>query len=300
MFQAAPRTGGAASVVLPAIRPRTGTPAAVSRRIEATGAGGGAPGLRIPLPLNATPSSHIVIRKTGFDSEEGRGLWRQPPRHGPGPADLGDRRTGRRRHLTARQVRSRPSETETQGRWPQARNRAVLFGMAAFVGCLVLMVLSFTHHLRAAHGGDLALGGLPDRRGHVCRARRARRADRDHRLKGLTGLAGPRSTVSDDFALMKRDDCDAGSEPAGGPGKPMSRGEASVYLDGPWSRLGQRQRHAFPHRGERRRSSCCCTGSPDSGGPGGVELHHAQRRRLSRGGRGPARLRRERQTAARL
>ena len=92
---------------------------------------------------------------------------------------------------------------------------AVLFGMAAFVGCLVLMVLSFAYAygLNAAGiwlwaaflivaGTYVVLAGLAVLIGVT-------------RFKHLTGLRKTRSTVSDDIALIKRDDSDSGKQPAG-------------------------------------------------------------------------------------
>jgi uncharacterized membrane protein YqjE len=92
---------------------------------------------------------------------------------------------------------------------------AVLFGMAAFVGCLVLMVLSFAYAygLNAAGiwlwaaflivaGTYVVLAALAVLIGVT-------------RFKHLTGLRKTRSTVSEDLALIKRDDSGSGSEPAG-------------------------------------------------------------------------------------
>ena len=91
---------------------------------------------------------------------------------------------------------------------------AVLFGMAAFVGCLVLMVLSFAYAygLNAAGiwlwaaflivaGTYVVLAGLAVVIGVT-------------RFKHLTGLRKTRRTVSDDLALIKRDDSGSGKEPA--------------------------------------------------------------------------------------
>jgi hypothetical protein len=86
---------------------------------------------------------------------------------------------------------------------------AVLFGVAAFVGCLVLMVLSFAfaYGLMAlgiwgwaafliVAGTYVLLAGLAVLVGFT-------------RFKGLTGLRRTRTTVSDDLALIKRDDTDS-------------------------------------------------------------------------------------------
>ena len=92
---------------------------------------------------------------------------------------------------------------------------AALFGMAAFVGCLVLMVLSFAFAyglntlgiwLWAAFlivaGTYVVLAALAILIGYT-------------RFKGLTGLRKTRSTVSEDLALIKRDDSGSVSASAG-------------------------------------------------------------------------------------
>ncbi|HUZ50944.1 MAG TPA: phage holin family protein [Streptosporangiaceae bacterium] len=92
---------------------------------------------------------------------------------------------------------------------------AVLFGVAAFVGCLVLMVLSF-----AFAYGLMALGiwgwaaFLIVAGTYVLLAALAVLVGFT-RFKGLTGLRKTRSTVSDDLALMKRDDTGSVSGSAG-------------------------------------------------------------------------------------
>ena len=86
---------------------------------------------------------------------------------------------------------------------------AVLFGVAAFVGCLVLMVLSF-----AFAYGLMALGiwgwaaFLIVAGTYVLLAALAVLVGFT-RFKGLTGMRKTRSTVSDDLALIKRDDTDS-------------------------------------------------------------------------------------------
>lgn len=92
---------------------------------------------------------------------------------------------------------------------------AVLFGMAAFVGCLVLMVLSFAYAygLMAAGiwgwaaflivaGTYVVLAALAVLIGFT-------------RFKKLTGLRKTRTTVTDDLALIKRDDSGRDGGPAG-------------------------------------------------------------------------------------
>jgi uncharacterized membrane protein YqjE len=91
---------------------------------------------------------------------------------------------------------------------------AVLLGAAAFVGCLVLMVLSFAYAygLHAAGiwlwasflivaGTYVVLAALAVLIGIT-------------RFKRLSGLRKTRTTVSDDLAMIKREDSNAGSEPA--------------------------------------------------------------------------------------
>jgi uncharacterized membrane protein YqjE len=91
---------------------------------------------------------------------------------------------------------------------------AVLLGAAAFVGCLVLMVLSFAYAygLHAAGiwlwasflivaGTYVVLAALAVLIGIT-------------RFKRLSGLRKTRTTVSADLAMIKREDSDAGSEPA--------------------------------------------------------------------------------------
>jgi uncharacterized membrane protein YqjE len=91
---------------------------------------------------------------------------------------------------------------------------AVLLGAAAFVGCLVLMVLSFAYAygLHAAGiwlwasflivaGTYVVLAALAVLIGIT-------------RFKRLSGLRKTRSTVSDDLAMIKREDSNAGSEPS--------------------------------------------------------------------------------------
>ena len=92
---------------------------------------------------------------------------------------------------------------------------AVLFGVAAFVGCLVLMVLSF-----AFAYGLMALGiwgwaaFLIVAGTYVLLAALAVLVGFT-RFKGLTGLRKTRTTVSDDLAMIKRDDTDSVNGSAG-------------------------------------------------------------------------------------
>jgi uncharacterized membrane protein YqjE len=92
----------------------------------------------------------------------------------------------------------------------------VLLGMAAFVGCLVLMLLcfAFAYGLMAlgiwgwaafliVAGTAILLAALAVLIGVL-------------KFRGLTGLRKTRSTVSDDLALMKRDDTTPGIGSTGG------------------------------------------------------------------------------------
>lgn len=92
---------------------------------------------------------------------------------------------------------------------------AALLGMAAFVGCLVLMVLSF-----AFAYGLMALGIFPWAAFLIVAGTYVLLAAVAiligfTRFKGLTGLRKTRSTVSEDLALIKRDDSDSLSASAG-------------------------------------------------------------------------------------
>ena len=92
----------------------------------------------------------------------------------------------------------------------------VLLGMAAFVGCLVLMLLcfAFAYGLMTlgiwgwaafliVAGTAILLAALAVLIGVL-------------KFRGLTGLRKTRSTVSDDLALMKRDDSAPGIGSTGG------------------------------------------------------------------------------------
>jgi uncharacterized membrane protein YqjE len=92
---------------------------------------------------------------------------------------------------------------------------AALFGIAAFVGCLVLMVLSFAFaYGLSALGIWLWAAFLIVAGTYVLLAALAVLIGFT-RFKGLTGLRKTRSTVSEDLALMKREDSDSLSASAG-------------------------------------------------------------------------------------
>jgi uncharacterized membrane protein YqjE len=92
---------------------------------------------------------------------------------------------------------------------------AALFGIAAFVGCLVLMVLSFAFaYGLSALGIWLWAAFLIVAGTYVLLAALAVLIGFT-RFKGLTGLRKTRSTVSEDLALMKRENSDSLSASAG-------------------------------------------------------------------------------------
>jgi hypothetical protein len=92
---------------------------------------------------------------------------------------------------------------------------AALFGIAAFAGCLVLMVLSF-----AFAYGLMALGIWPWAAFLIVAGTYVLLAALAiligfTRFKGLTALSKTRNTVSGDLALIKRGDSDSLSASAG-------------------------------------------------------------------------------------
>ena len=91
----------------------------------------------------------------------------------------------------------------------------VLLGMAAFVGCLVLMVLSFAYAYGLNAAGIWLWASFLIVAGTYVLLAALAVLIAITRFKRLTGLRKTRSTVSDDLALIKRDDSETGSEPAG-------------------------------------------------------------------------------------
>jgi uncharacterized membrane protein YqjE len=93
---------------------------------------------------------------------------------------------------------------------------AALFGMAAFVSCLVLMVLSFAfaYGLSELLGGWLWAAFLIVAGTYLVLAAVAVLIGFT-RFKGLTALRRTRSTLSEDLALIKRDESDSLSASAG-------------------------------------------------------------------------------------
>ena len=91
---------------------------------------------------------------------------------------------------------------------------AALFGMAAFVGCLVLMVLCFAFAYGLMALGIWGWAAFLIVAGTCVLLAGAAVAVGFTRFKGLTGLRRTRSTVSDDLALIRRDDTDSVTGPA--------------------------------------------------------------------------------------
>ena len=92
---------------------------------------------------------------------------------------------------------------------------AVLFGMAAFVGCLVLMVLSFAYAYGLNAAGIWLWASFLIVAGTYVLLAALAVLVAITRFKRLTGLRKTRSTVSEDLAMIKRDEAEPGTEPAG-------------------------------------------------------------------------------------
>jgi uncharacterized membrane protein YqjE len=91
---------------------------------------------------------------------------------------------------------------------------AVLLGAAAFVGCLVLMVLSFAYAYGLHAAGIWLWASFLIVAGTYVLLAALAVLIGITRFKRLSGLRKTRTTVSDDLAMIKRDDSDTGSEPA--------------------------------------------------------------------------------------
>ncbi len=85
----------------------------------------------------------------------------------------------------------------------------MLFGVAAFVGCLVLMVLCFAFAYGLMALGIWGWAAFLIVAGTCVLLAAAAVLIGFTRFKGLTGLRKTRSTVSDDLALIRRDDTDS-------------------------------------------------------------------------------------------
>jgi uncharacterized membrane protein YqjE len=92
---------------------------------------------------------------------------------------------------------------------------AVLFGIAAFVGCLVLMVLSFAYAYGLMAAGIWAWAAFLIVAGTYVLLAALAVLIGYTRFKGLTGLRKTRSTVSGDIAVIRREDTEATSGSAG-------------------------------------------------------------------------------------
>jgi uncharacterized membrane protein YqjE len=92
---------------------------------------------------------------------------------------------------------------------------AALFGIAAFVGCLVLMVLSFAYAYGLMAAGIWAWAAFLIVAGTYVLLAALAVLIGYTRFKGLTGLRKTRSTVSGDIAVIRREDTEATSGSAG-------------------------------------------------------------------------------------
>jgi uncharacterized membrane protein YqjE len=92
---------------------------------------------------------------------------------------------------------------------------ATLFGMAAFVGCLVLMVLSFAYAYGLHAAGIWLWASFLIVAGTYVVLAALAVLIAITRFKRLTGLRKTRTTVSDDLAMIKRDEPPQAAEPAG-------------------------------------------------------------------------------------
>jgi uncharacterized membrane protein YqjE len=86
---------------------------------------------------------------------------------------------------------------------------AVLFGFAAFVGGLVLMVLSFAYAYGLMAAGIWGWAAFLIVAGTYVVLAALAVLIGITRFKGLTGLRKTRTTVSGDLALIRRDDADS-------------------------------------------------------------------------------------------
>jgi uncharacterized membrane protein YqjE len=92
---------------------------------------------------------------------------------------------------------------------------AVLLGMAAFVGCLVLMLLCFAFAYGLMALGIWGWASFLIVAGTCVLLAAIAVLIGITRFRGMTGLRKTRSTVSDDLAMMRKDDGEAPAAPAG-------------------------------------------------------------------------------------
>ncbi len=92
---------------------------------------------------------------------------------------------------------------------------AVLLGMAAFVGCLVLMLLCFAFAYGLMALGIWGWASFLIVAGTCVLLAAIAVLVGITRFRGITGLRKTRSTVSDDLAMMRKDDSESPAAPAG-------------------------------------------------------------------------------------
>ncbi len=92
---------------------------------------------------------------------------------------------------------------------------AVLLGMAAFVGCLVLMLLCFAFAYGLMALGIWGWASFLIVAGTCVLLAAIAVLIGITRFRGITGLRKTRSTVSDDLAMMRKDDSESPAAPAG-------------------------------------------------------------------------------------
>jgi uncharacterized membrane protein YqjE len=92
---------------------------------------------------------------------------------------------------------------------------AVLLGMAAFVGCLVLMLLCFAFAYGLMALGIWGWASFLIVAGTCVLLAAIAVLIGITRFRGISGLRKTRSTVSDDLAMMRKDDNEAPAAPAG-------------------------------------------------------------------------------------
>jgi uncharacterized membrane protein YqjE len=92
---------------------------------------------------------------------------------------------------------------------------AVLLGMAAFVGCLVLMLLCFAFAYGLMALGIWGWASFLIVAGTCVLLAAIAVLIGITRFRGISGLRKTRSTVSDDLAMMRKDDSESPAAPAG-------------------------------------------------------------------------------------
>jgi len=100
---------------------------------------------------------------------------------------------------------------------------AALIGVAAFVGCLVLMLLCFAYAYGLMAAGIWAWAAFLIAAGTCILLAALAVLVAVTRFRGLSGLRKTRTTVSDDIAMIRRDDGAAGGGTGGGTGDGAGR-----------------------------------------------------------------------------